>query len=489
MADAMGEHRAAQQYEKANDKRERDAKLKELQPDGKRKIPVSASDFHHHGLEQLKSMIENADPDQVDRAGDHWRAAADQLCGVDGTGGIRKSFKDAIDHALQHWHGPASEKFLDAANEVLKKIDRTYGHARNAEMSMIGTRETGRDVGIAANLRKAQATMKQIEPPGTVDRAKDKLDDGSRDDSQFHRDMANPNIDARTALELNRGNLSLSKERQVEAVIVMEELAFNYSRHRGIKPPEDPPGGDWPTEPIAATPPPPVVMPTPGGAASPKSVKPYSAGANKGIGMVQPGQSPTGSRTNGISGGIGNSPKSGSQIGTGLDGISGGGSGLGTGSGAGKLGGGGSLGAGSGNVGAGSGNGSVGLPGPVSGGMTRGGGGAGGRAGAPGMGGGPGGRTGGAKGAGGKGGLARQRGGVVGAAKGAGTGGQGGSGLHRSRGGSQAGKNTGRPGMGVPGGRGANANDEKERGKRPDYLVEDEETWTPDRNVAPKVVE
>ena len=32
---------------------------------------------------------------------------------------------------------------------------------------------------------------------------------------------------------------------------------------------------------------------------------------------------------------------------------------------------------------------------------------------------------------------------------------------------------------------------EKERtaGQRPDYLVEDEETWTPQRNVAPRVIE
>ena len=42
---------------------------------------------------------------------------------------------------------------------------------------------------------------------------------------------------------------------------------------------------------------------------------------------------------------------------------------------------------------------------------------------------------------------------------------------------------------GAPGSRGTNTNEEKERGKRPDYLVEDEETWTPERNVAPRVIE
>ncbi|MGP4002267.1 hypothetical protein [Streptomyces sp. 8N706] len=436
-------------------------------------------------------MIENADPDQVDRAGDHWRAAADQLGGLDGSGGIRKAFKDAIDHALAHWEGPASKNFLEAANDVLRKIDRSYRHARNAEMAMIGTRETGRDVGIAANLRKAQETMKSIHQPDTTDRVKDKASDGSRDDAQFHRDMANPNIDARTALELNRENLSLSKERQVEAVIVMEELAWNYKQQsNGMRPGVDR-GGDWPSEPNDQTPPSPVVMPTIGGDMSPKSSAPSSGAKGSGIGTLNPA---TGPRAKGISGGIGSTaPKQGSQVGTGLNGVSGG---LGAGGGRGGVGLGGSTGAGAGGVGGGSGtSGMPGLPGAVAGGAARGVAGAGargGRAGMPGTGGAPGAgaRTGGAKGAGRGGGLARQRGGVVGAAKGAGAGAQGGSGLHRSRGGTQAGKKAGPAGMaGAPGARGGKANEEKERGQRPDYLVEDEETWTPERNVTPKVIE
>lgn len=89
---------------------------------------------------------------------------------------------------------------------------------------------------------------------------------------------------------------------------------------------------------------------------------------------------------------------------------------------------------------------------------------------------------------------ARTPGGVVGKPGGP-TGGskQGGSGLHRSRGGSQAGrpdqrgKGAGAPGM--PGARGKGEDKERTTGKRPDYLVEDEETWTPQRNVAPRVIE
>lgn len=31
--------------------------------------------------------------------------------------------------------------------------------------------------------------------------------------------------------------------------------------------------------------------------------------------------------------------------------------------------------------------------------------------------------------------------------------------------------------------------EERREGERPDYLVEDEETWTPERNNAPRVIE
>lgn len=43
---------------------------------------------------------------------------------------------------------------------------------------------------------------------------------------------------------------------------------------------------------------------------------------------------------------------------------------------------------------------------------------------------------------------------------------------------------------GAPGAHGGKGKDNKgENGQRPDYLVEDEETWTSERNVAPKVIE
>ncbi|MCL8016795.1 hypothetical protein M1L21_37725 [Streptomyces sp. AS02] len=44
--------------------------------------------------------------------------------------------------------------------------------------------------------------------------------------------------------------------------------------------------------------------------------------------------------------------------------------------------------------------------------------------------------------------------------------------------------------VGAPGARTGRPNDEEQReGERPDYLVEDEETWAPQTNAAPRVIE
>jgi hypothetical protein len=44
--------------------------------------------------------------------------------------------------------------------------------------------------------------------------------------------------------------------------------------------------------------------------------------------------------------------------------------------------------------------------------------------------------------------------------------------------------------VGVPGARTGRPKDQEQReGERPDYLVEDEETWAPQTNAAPRVIE
>lgn len=193
-------------------------------------IPKSNSDFHHHGLDALRAMVKNSNPDAIESAGDHWRASADLLAGEDGRGGVRKAFMDAVDHASAHWHGAAADAFRRESQKVLSKIDRTYGHARSVETALIGGRGTGAKGSIAHSVREAKTAMSKIEDAGDVEGFFD-TNGKDGDDAQFHKDMANPKMDAKMALELNRDSLSLSKERQVEAVIVMEELANNYRQN------------------------------------------------------------------------------------------------------------------------------------------------------------------------------------------------------------------------------------------------------------------
>ncbi|MGW2390293.1 hypothetical protein ACWCYK_12425 [Streptomyces lydicamycinicus] len=475
MVDAKQEYESAKNMERQQKAAERDERLKSFK--GHRPIPASPSDFHHHGLNALRAMIENAHPEGIETSGRHWRASADRLAGEDGRGGIRKSFMDAVDHATAHWEGSAAAAFRREATKVLEKIDRTYGHARVVERVLIGSRELGPESGVAHNLREAKAAMSKIKDPGVVDRATDE----SGDDAQFKRDMANPKMDARMALELNRDNLSLTKERQVEAVIVMDELAHHYDgQSKVLKEGVDPGGpvGDWPKHPSTSPSPAPVNMPVIGGS-HPKvsgGTVPNSPNGAGGHAVPEGFDSPKIARpdvpvTTGldsVQGGIMNPPTA-----------SGGHSGIPSGGGPGVVGGPG------GGPGGGMPPGPFGMPGGMRSGGGRGAPGAGGlRSGMPGAGG-VGGAKGGKAAAAGRGGAqARTRGGLVGKPGGpAGGAKQGGAGLHRSRGGNQA-------AMGAAGAKGKDKK-EKERttGQRPDYLVEDEETWTPERNVAPRVIE
>ncbi|MYT11813.1 hypothetical protein YWIDRAFT_01034 [Streptomyces sp. SceaMP-e96] len=497
------------EYEKKINEKNRKEQIKE-EFGSHKVVPKSDSNFHGHGLDALRAMVKNSDPDAIESAGDHWRASADRLAGEDGSGGIRKAFMEAVDHASAHWHGAAADAFRREAQKVLKKIDLTYRHARNVETALIGGRGSGPQGGIAHSLREAKNTMSKIEDAGNVEGF---FDTNGKDgaDQQFHKDMANPNMDAKMALELNRDNLSLSKERQVEAVIVMEELANNYRLNKpnfsgGDAPPPGP-GHDWPTEPREPTHPAPVQMPTPGGPrVKPSQISPHgpngpSAPFDPSGVNIKPSSPPVRTDLDGVQGGTltpanPHVPGGGSTGGGGHSGGGGGGGSTGMPGGMmpvmpGK--GGGSMGPGGasrgGAMGGRSGASRTGMPGGAGAGRAGMPGGAGaGRPGMPGggMGGGAGGGAGRGGAAGRSGAQARTPGGMVGK-PGAPTGGakQGGSGLHRSRGGAMAGQGM----AGAPGAKGNGKEKERTTGQRPDYLIEDEETWTPQRNVAPRVIE
>ncbi|MBM4793167.1 hypothetical protein HXP44_14170 [Streptomyces sioyaensis] len=513
-------------------------------------IGKSRPQFTKLRLNQVKQMVEGSNPGEVGNVAEGWKLVRIKLVGggndwtsQDWHDGIKKKFDDAVTKVLETWHGRSADQFAAEAQKISNNFAKlaAYPHNTGYVLHQISER--------LATVKKA---VEGVEEPSEWERVKDRAADGlssgagkgaaigntlmpggggalvgglvggmvggdGRDDSQLNADLANPKMSIFDAVNKNRGSLSIDRERELEAAHYMEQLATTYragvsaigsgprvDEGGRIKDPDHSPDGGGFIPPIGP------YGPTPG------APKPGVGGGNtpgmKGPGYTTPpAMEPP--RPHGIDGGIGSMPKAPApHVGTGLDGLSGG-SGLGTGGGAGGIGGGagtGGLGAGSGSVGAGSGPGvgGSGAPGMVggigaagsarAGGTGAGVGSRGGRAGMPGMGGAAGaGKGAGAKGAGagGKGSaLARQKGGVVGGKGGKlGAAGQGGSGLHRSRGGTQQGATGGRRPAGMAGAHGAHGAKGKdkggENGQRPDYLVEEEETWTPERNVAPKVIE
>ncbi|MEU8570160.1 hypothetical protein AB0C51_17720 [Streptomyces pathocidini] len=446
-------------------------------------------------MDQMKAMVANANPDAVKKVADGWMGLRDELAGGDGS--VKADFDKAVAHILQHWEGASAERFSEHARQISKSLQDCSEYARYTSVAM---RNAGEVLG------RIKPEVDAMEKPSGFSSAMNSLGDGfTRSDEGLNNDLKGGK-GAQEALDRNHDDLSAGRERQLEMAAKMETLGAAYNSQsmamgswRRVPPIDD--GSDHPGEP-GGTPPTPVVMPTTPSTSTPKSVKPgvVRAASPGGISSSKPVGPPQGS---GITGGAQKPVAPKPQVGTAIDGITtpvgsgptpgttgtvpGGGTPVGgTPSGAGPVGGvpgGGLPGAARGGAG------------PAKGGSAAGRVGVGGRPGASGVGGAAGAAKGGAAGAR-SGGMARQRGGVVGgsarAAAGAAKGTAGGSGLHRSRGAAGgSGAATRKGGVaGVPGARNGRPNEEESReGERPDYLVEDEETWTPQRNVAPRVIE
>ncbi|MGV9642255.1 hypothetical protein [Streptomyces sp. NPDC003514] len=515
MADAAGEYRASQQYAEAQAKQRQEEQKKEhdrllesdkvAQKGGGIDRSSFKTDFISYSINGLRQMILDSQPGKVAEAGSHWKSVHNVLSGGDGdgkAGGVDQvSSKDsvagmlqtAVDNVLEHWEGEAAQAFKRRADEIAVQIRNGAAHANFTAEQLFA---------ISKDLDTAKTKMEEIKEPSLAERASDKLNDNGRDDAQMKKDLA-AGVSASTVADANEKSLSLQMERRLQAVAVMEELAANYQVYTknlksggryNEKDPISPPSTDVSMPPPIAVPSGSVRGPGAAGAGS----KPWSAGPTA---AVKP--APTVPRDGGITGG--------SQLPTArtkVDSISPGMTGTGPSTGVGGPSGGGGLGTGGaqspgivapggtsglgrgaaarGGIGAAGGRG--GLAGGAAGGRST-----GGRSGMGGMGGAGAGAAGrGGAGAGGRGALAKSRGGVVGAAKGvAGKGAGGGAGLHGSRGGTQRGGIAG--GAGGMGGRGGRRpGDENSKGDRPDYLVEDEETWISEedrnRNV-PRTIE
>ncbi|MFF6978670.1 hypothetical protein ACFZAV_13210 [Streptomyces sp. NPDC008343] len=518
MSDSVHDYKANQQVaenqekQRTEDQKNNHDRLIESDKVSRNSVPFNRATengktpFVEYSVNGLRKMIMDSNPGKISEVGTHWKMVHNILSGGDGDGAsggvdqvsakdsVAGMLKSAVDTVLEHWEGEAAQAFKRRAENIAVQIRNGAAHANFTSEQLFA---------ISKDLDAAKAKMADIHEPSKLESAGDKMNDNSnRDDSQAHKDLA-AGVSAGTVAEANEKNLSLGMERRLQAMAVMEQLAANYrvygknlksggayNEKEGVTPPSN-----------DVTMPPPITAPSasvrgPGAASA--GNKPWSAGSTSSIkpapavprdaGITGGSQLPT-TKTNvdSITPGLtGTGPNSGS---VGVSGGGGGGLGTGGAQSSGIVGGGVSgLGGGAaarGGIGAAGGRG--GLAGGAAAGR-----GAGGRAGMGGMGGGGAGAAGrGGAAAGGRGALAKSRGGVVGAAKGVtGKGAGGGAGLHGSRGGTQRGAMAG--GAGGMGGRGRRSEEENSQGNRPDYLVEDEETWISEedrnRNV-PRTIE
>ncbi|MFF0095615.1 hypothetical protein ACFYSF_37660 [Streptomyces canus] len=451
----------------------------------------------NYDMDQMKDMVRDADPGTVTRVATAWEALSKDLVGP---GGIKESLDAAVEHVLAHWEGQSADLFRERAQVIGKKITDSSKYATHTSISLRGA---------AAKLDEIKPEVLAMEKPGKVSSTLDYIGNmGDRDDSGANNALKS-GAGSQEALDGNAGSLSEGREAQLRMAVKMEALgaAYNsraaemgsWTRNKTRDDSENYPGDPGGVAPA------PVVVPTESATRSPKatttgnvrgshvgtisSSKPVSPPSGITGGAHQPSapQPQVGTAIDGVAGGRTGAPSTG-----GISTVGGGTAGGGVGGGAGFVGGavGGAAGAGAtrgGMVGrAAAGAGAGGMAGRAGAGA----GGVAGRAGAGGVGG-----AGAAKGAAGRvGGTAR--GGVVGgtpkSGTGAGRGTAGGSGLHSSRGAAGKGASAVRKGgiAGAPGSRtGRRKEDEQREGERPDYLVEDEETWTPQTDVAPRVIE
>ncbi|GFE25720.1 hypothetical protein Sliba_61730 [Streptomyces nigrescens] len=501
-----------------------------------------STDFSSHTLETLKAMVRDAQPNKVSEIADHWMYVHDQLAGNAPDGSVKDLLDRAVADVREYWHGAAAEAFEARAKMLSTSLKNGSLYAKNTSHTLkaaaIDLLKTQRAVTALQDSEAASKSGNILQAIGSkVQDGADWLSDfGARSDDTLKQDLANGKSTS-DALEKHRDTLSRGREIALQAAAHMEKLGASYNvkaqTMRG-------PGKTKPGEPVAApdetVPPPEVAAAVFPVMASPRKTGP-SSGGRQAVGgssskpsggevtsprHAQPGrgaESPAGS------GSHRSTPKA-PLPGTALDGVRGGvptptnppsassgGSVIGSrpgefGSGPGgpvmppggqpAIGGRGPLGgraprpgtprvpgmppAGRTGTGQSAVPGAPGQPGqagrpPISG------------AGGPGASG-----KGGARGR--QGGMARRPGGVVGEpSKPAlpGRSAQGGSGLHRSRGGALnrglEGPAGARGPMAVPPG-GRSAREEKERrgSSRPDYLVEDEDTWIPQRDLVPGVV-
>ncbi|GAA2586868.1 hypothetical protein Stube_58550 [Streptomyces tubercidicus] len=499
-----------------------------------------STNFSSHTLESLKAMVRDAQPDKVDEIADHWMFVHDQLAGDAPDGSVKDLLDKAVADVREYWHGAAAEAFEKRAKTLSVSLANGSLYAKNTSHTLkaaaIDLHNAQRAVTALQDSEAASKDGNILQAIGSKVRdGADWLGDfGARSDDTLKQDLAN-GMNTSDALDKHQGTLSRGREIALQAAAHMEKLGASYNvkgNQLGAVPPPR-----TPEKPISApdsmVPPPDVAVAVVPAVVSPRKAGPSTtgrkaAGSAPSAGNISSPRSPGGGGASGGSAGPETptpTPPKAPRPGTALDGVRGGVPNPATPPGTGP--GGPVVGETPGNAGWGTGAPAVPPGGPMVGGRGPLGGRTprpgspnspstprGGRVGAgssaipgapgqPGQAGRPpiGGTAGpGASGKGGvrdrQGGLARRPGGVVGepSKPGApGRGAQGGSGLHRSRGGAlnngPASSPLTRGPVGMPpGGRTSGGDKERRQSSRPDYLVEDEETWVSQRDVVPGVI-
>ncbi|MFD5564646.1 WXG100 family type VII secretion target [Kitasatospora griseola] len=480
------------------------------------------TNFNSYSHGQMRGMVQSMDSGAVMAAADPWRRATDTLKQ------IRTALNTAAADASDSWQGDTSDAFYSRMTTLASTVNNVAAYSNDAASALEMMSEA---------IDKAKRDMP--EEPGLWDKVGDAISDTAQ------QTVGIDNEDTRTAIADSRKQQAVTV---MQTLAASYRATTNYLKpplrgiddNRDLQPPDN--GG---SSALGA-----LIMGIGAGIAAPNGGATGSAGSRTSSQSPVSSRTPQAPKLKqvvvrptdpGISGGTANAVPQPKGPGTGIDGTlgsnggvrggtgtiggTGGASGVHGPSGGGGLGpsggvGGGSIGRGEGGLlGGGSGIGtsragfsgnSVSKAGTFGSGGLGGSGGPGGSAGAGGAGGagahsgglGTGGSAGGSGiGVRSGGNLAGKAGGVIGESTHATAGGraftEGGSGIGRNRlGQGGAGGQAGGPGQagaahgGGMGGQGQAGKKDKKRGKdRPDYLVEDEETWASGDQVNPNVVE
>ena len=292
-------------------------------------------------MDEMKAMLQHAKPQLVSGVAEGWRGLSAQLTS------IQAEFEKEVARIQEHWKGVAAERFAAKAKQVSKSIGDTAKYASHTSTAMANA---------GSMLSRIQPEVMSMEKPGKVSSALNSLGDGfTRSDDGLNKDLA-AGKGAQDALDANHDDLSAGREAQLKMAAKMETLGASYNSQTKAmgswnKLPRRDDEQDYPGDPggIAPTP---VPVPT---ARSPRSPQSVTSGTARTAQTSGISSSKSVTPPSGVTGGAHKPTAPTGNVGTAIDGISGGRTGGptlgGTGTVGGGTAGGGGLGGGAGFVG------------------------------------------------------------------------------------------------------------------------------------------